>query len=622
MICRKEEGNNMYLKKFKNGLSATIAILIMLIWIFPLTVAFADSSYGFQGKGGNTLKMNTYSDSISVIEETDKYYLNSIDTPLNSSNRIRFGITMTAGMNAFGDGSNFKKNCMPYIKIYDSRGRIELAEYDDGKGPLEYYYFDPSTKTIYIGVEKYVLPEDDYMLVFGPEVCGNNIDKNIGVPIKFKFSTYIGKPSDEEPKVPPGISQDPVEPEIPEGYQGKNGNGLRMMTYDFTVLKEADNYYLNSINDNINGEEDIVFGFTMSRGINHFDESGFKNNSMPHIKICDEDWNEVFADYDNGKGLLKYLDFDPETKIIYIGVDKEVLPEGDYTLIFGSDVCGNNTSKTLGVPVVYQFSVVYPSDNGDDPDNPEDPGESGGTEDPEDPGESGGSEEPEDPGDPGESGGSEEPEDPGESGGTEEPEDPGESGGSEEPEDPTDPGESGGSEEPEDPTEPGGTEEPVDPTDPGESEEPVDPEEPEDPTKQEDPKESVDPEEPKPEEPKDQEEPVDSDNIDDKNDNNKKEESIKEKESLTTEDLDSNVKLTELKTVNDNNKNNSSKNENSSQASKVKNYKVPKNISKVVSVKVPEIEAEKIDRFIIVLFLTMFLVGAIARSIKFYFDIK
>ncbi|MGM9533951.1 MAG: hypothetical protein ACI3VR_01815, partial [Intestinibacter sp.] len=185
----------MYSKKIRRSISVLIAMLIVILYVLPCSISFAASSYGFQGKAGNSIRMNSY--DVSVVEETDDYYLNSINESLNASKSIKFAITMSAGMNSYGDGSSFRRNCMPHIKIYDSSESHVVAEYDEGNGLFKYYSFDSSTKNIYIGVDKGVLPEGDYVLVFGSDVCGNNVAKKLGVPVKFKFSTYLGEPGDD-----------------------------------------------------------------------------------------------------------------------------------------------------------------------------------------------------------------------------------------------------------------------------------------------------------------------------------------------------------------------------------------------------------------------------------------
>ncbi|MGM9532322.1 FIVAR domain-containing protein, partial [Intestinibacter sp.] len=180
----------MYLREtIKKPISVMLTIMMVVAYMLPYQLSYAEEiAYGFQGVGGNTLKMLSYDGQITVEEQTSEKYVNSINTKIDGSEDIVFGVTMTAGMNAFGDGTNFKNNCMPYIKIYDSKWENVVAEYDGGNGKLKYISYDETTRNISIGVDKGVLEDGDYILVFGPEVCGNNVDKKIGVPIAFKFT--------------------------------------------------------------------------------------------------------------------------------------------------------------------------------------------------------------------------------------------------------------------------------------------------------------------------------------------------------------------------------------------------------------------------------------------------
>ncbi|MGN1033846.1 MAG: leucine-rich repeat protein, partial [Intestinibacter sp.] len=69
----------------------------------------------------------------------------------------------------------------------------------------------------------------------------------------------------------------------------------------------------------------------------------------------DGEWKDVVVEYDDGNGLLKYIGF--ADRIISIGVEKDKLPEGDYILVFGAEVCGNNLAKNLGIPVAFKFTT-------------------------------------------------------------------------------------------------------------------------------------------------------------------------------------------------------------------------------------------------------------------------
>ncbi|MGN1031942.1 MAG: leucine-rich repeat domain-containing protein, partial [Intestinibacter sp.] len=184
----------MYLREtVRKPISVMLTIMMILAYMLPYQLSYAEEiAYGFQGLGGNTMKMLSYEGDITVEEQTSEKYVNAIGSQINGSEDVVFGFTMTAGMNAFGDGTNFKANCMPYIKIYDSDWKDVVAEYDGGNGLLKYMSYDSSTRTIYIGVEKDILAAGDYILVFGPEVCGNNVAKKLGVPVAFKFTTYGG----------------------------------------------------------------------------------------------------------------------------------------------------------------------------------------------------------------------------------------------------------------------------------------------------------------------------------------------------------------------------------------------------------------------------------------------
>lgn len=154
------------------------------------------------------------------------------------------------------------------------------------------------------------------------------------------------------------------QPVIPEG---ENMNSLFMIKpSDITVVEETDDYIVNKINSTIDGTQNITFTCTMSAGMNNFSESNFLQNNMPIIKILDKSGN-VAAQYSNGMGDLKFKGSAKSDQInnhggqktieFYIGVDAGILSTGDYTLVFGKNLCGNNTSKILGKDIKFDFYV-------------------------------------------------------------------------------------------------------------------------------------------------------------------------------------------------------------------------------------------------------------------------
>lgn len=140
----------------------------------------ATGEYGFQGTGGNTMKMLNL--NITPGDLTDEGYLNTINDSITLlGGACEFEFTMSAGMNNF-DEENFKENTINYIRILNSRGgalagtSVTFVEYDDAE------------KAITIEVEG-LAANQSYTLEFGAQVYGNNPDKNLGVPVQFNFTT-------------------------------------------------------------------------------------------------------------------------------------------------------------------------------------------------------------------------------------------------------------------------------------------------------------------------------------------------------------------------------------------------------------------------------------------------
>lgn len=152
------------------------------------------------------------------------------------------------------------------------------------------------------------------------------------------------------------------------GYQGRNGNSMMLRSPDNVYLKEqTDDYYMNGINPPLDGTEHIIFGFSMSAGMNNFNKDNiFTKNNLPRIRIFKKypgSATDIVAQSNNtsGQAKLEMLEYDGSGKI-YIKLPKFSLRDGTYYLVFDKAICGNNTGKTLGKDVVFKFRVQWPAE--------------------------------------------------------------------------------------------------------------------------------------------------------------------------------------------------------------------------------------------------------------------
>ncbi len=137
----------------------------------------------------------------------------------------------------------------------------------------------------------------------------------------------------------------------PYSAQGTGGNMLTMLSpsdiTDNTV--EADGYFSNTINTELDPTADIVFRFTMTSGMNNFDETLFVETNMPQITVCDSYGGDVAAQPDYVSGGADGIS---------ISIAAGTLTDGTYALVFGKDIQGNNSSKVLGQDIVFTFTAV------------------------------------------------------------------------------------------------------------------------------------------------------------------------------------------------------------------------------------------------------------------------
>lgn len=151
------------------------------------------------------------------------------------------------------------------------------------------------------------------------------------------------------------------------GFQGYDslGNGnyntLKLLSPSaITFDEETDTAFFNTIDATLDGDRDIVFGLTMSAGMNNYGDSNFTTYNMPIIKVYNQEMTKVLAEYDGGDGALIYIGCDTEVipKVISIGVSAGTLPTGSYVLAFGKDLRGNNAAKVIGKDIYFNFDVV------------------------------------------------------------------------------------------------------------------------------------------------------------------------------------------------------------------------------------------------------------------------
>lgn len=152
------------------------------------------------------------------------------------------------------------------------------------------------------------------------------------------------------------------------GYQGIKGNTMMLKSPDNIYLKEnTADYYMNGINPPLDGTEHIIFGFSMSAGMNNFNKDNiFTKNNLPRIRIFKKypgSATDIVAQSNNtsGQAKLEMLEYDGSGKI-YIKLPKFSLRDGTYYLVFDKALCGNNTGKTLGKDVVFKFRVQWPAE--------------------------------------------------------------------------------------------------------------------------------------------------------------------------------------------------------------------------------------------------------------------
>ena len=148
----------------------------------------------------------------------------------------------------------------------------------------------------------------------------------------------------------------------PENAKENDTNSLKVLNpLDITFIGKDSEKYVNQINGTIDGTkvDGIKFIFSLTAGMGTFSEENFIVRNLPKIVIYDSE-GKVAAQYSEGNGNLNYLGSwinDDDVRVLSVGVDQGVLDSGDYKIVFGKEICGNNTSKILGHDIEFNFHV-------------------------------------------------------------------------------------------------------------------------------------------------------------------------------------------------------------------------------------------------------------------------
>lgn len=152
----------------------------------------SNTAYGFQGISGNTVKLASPSEQdIKVIQlpaaNGNTRYLNSINTAAIKTDATgkyyQFGYQLSAGFNRFDE--NTFNGYADQIKVYHA----DAAKPDQIGAVAAGVNFDRFENGVaYINFDKASIPAGNYILRFGPNVCGNNPAKKLGINVDFMFT--------------------------------------------------------------------------------------------------------------------------------------------------------------------------------------------------------------------------------------------------------------------------------------------------------------------------------------------------------------------------------------------------------------------------------------------------
>lgn len=133
--------------------------------------------------------------------------------------------------------------------------------------------------------------------------------------------------------------------------QGTGGNQLKMVRPADIADTTGDSaaYYSNVIHTELDPTADIVFTYTVTSGMNNFDETLFTETNLPQIGVYDTYGGHKVADpvfvEKTGEGIS-------------ISIPAGTLTDGTYVLVFGKDIQGNNSSKILGMDIAFTFTAT------------------------------------------------------------------------------------------------------------------------------------------------------------------------------------------------------------------------------------------------------------------------
>lgn len=143
------------------------------------------AAYGFQGEGGNKLKLTSPSDVTFTgmgqqINGLNVYNNSVEDVAVDDDGYLYFEYTMSAGINNFKEDTF--NNYAEQTILLDSAGNQvgKYAEFDS--------FTSPNVKIRFADADTVLKEGETYTLQFGPNVCGNNKDKKLNCYLNFNFT--------------------------------------------------------------------------------------------------------------------------------------------------------------------------------------------------------------------------------------------------------------------------------------------------------------------------------------------------------------------------------------------------------------------------------------------------
>lgn len=141
-------------------------------------------------------------------------------------------------------------------------------------------------------------------------------------------------------------------------YQGVNGNTIKMISPTVSNVSGNDTTGYTNALDTLTPDSDGIIKFTYSQtaGLNNTSIATYLEKNASNIALVRNNGATIANVSADTNSVFYISDINSSEGTVTLAVNTEKLAPTSAKIVFASGLCGNNTSKNLGISVTFTFS--------------------------------------------------------------------------------------------------------------------------------------------------------------------------------------------------------------------------------------------------------------------------